>query len=71
MNLAIERELLATPAQLLDRLNLLLLSGSMSSPFRQTWLDYMDENRTNVDRERLLRDVIALIITSAEYAIQR
>jgi len=71
LNLVTERELMATPGQLLDRLNLLLLSGSLSDGFRQSLLDYISENQASVGNERILRDVIALIITSAEYAVQR
>lgn len=71
MNLATERALLATPVQLIDRLDLLLLSGSMSNGLRQALLGYISTNQDEVDSERLLRDVIALVMTSAEYAIQR
>ncbi|MCK5919322.1 MAG: hypothetical protein KAG66_00170, partial [Methylococcales bacterium] len=63
----------ATPQRLMDHLNLLLMSGSMSDNLQQMLLRYMAENQNlaSPDDERVLRDVIFLIITSAEYSVQQ
>jgi uncharacterized protein (DUF1800 family) len=71
LNLDTELALLDKPDQLLDHLDLLLMSGNMSSSFRQILLDYITQNRALLDSERVLRDVLSLIITSTEYSIQR
>lgn len=73
LNLTTERALFATPQRLIDHLNLLLLSGSMSDNLQQMLLRYMagNQNLANPDDERILRDVIFLVITSAEYSVQQ
>ena len=73
LNLTTERALFATPQRLIDHLNLLLMSGSMSDNLQQLLLRYMAENKNlaNPDDERILRDVIFLVITSAEYSVQQ
>ena len=73
LNLTSERALFATPQRLMDHLNLLLMSGSMSDNLQQMLLRYMAENQNlaSPDDERVLRDVIFLIITSAEYSVQQ
>jgi len=71
LNIDTELALLDTPQQLLDHLDLLLMSRSMSSGLRQILLDYISQNRTVIADERIVRDVISVIITSAEYSVQR
>lgn len=71
LNLDAELVLLNTPDQLLNHLDVLLMSGSMSNGFRQLLLDYINQNRTTLANDRIVRDVIILIMTSAEYWIQR
>jgi uncharacterized protein (DUF1800 family) len=71
LNLTYELTLVNTPIQLLDHLDLLLMSGNMSLEFRQILLNYINQNKTEVPSEQLLRDVISLIISSAQYSIQR
>ncbi len=73
LNLTTERALFATPQRLIDHLNLLLMSGSMSDNLQQMLLRYIAEsqNLTNPDEESVLRDVIMLVITSAEYSVQQ
>ena len=66
-----ELQLLDTPEALLEHLDLVLLSGSMSESLRSVLLDYMASNADTVEEERLVRDVIGLVITSPDHAIQR
>ncbi len=55
---------------LLDRLNLLLLSGRMTPGMRQVLLDFINSNGPT-DKDFLARNLIALVMTSAQYAVQR
>lgn len=71
LDLSAELALISTPQQLIDHLDLLLMSSSMSDSFEQLLLDYITQNQSIVANERLVRDVITLIITSAEYSVQR
>lgn len=63
-----------TPAAMVDALNLLLLSGSMSPQFRTQLVDtatkLTDSNAITQSSERL-RLVLWLILNSPEYAIQK
>jgi hypothetical protein len=57
---------------MLDRLNLLLLGGSMDDGLRQVLHDYIATNNgPDVDRDFLARNIIALIFSSSQYAVQR
>ncbi len=71
--LSLDREigLIATPEKLIDHLNLVLMSGAMSTEMRQVLLDYEQRNREALNEEQRVRNLIALIITSPEYAVQR
>ena len=57
---------------MLDRLNLLLLGGTMDDGLRQVLHDYIATNNgPDVDRDFLARNIIALIFSSSQYAVQR
>lgn len=71
LDLSIEDNLFSDPPALIDHLDLLLTSNSMSSELKTLLLDYIEQNTAIAGQDRTLRDVIALIITSADYAIQR
>ena len=64
------------PERLLDSLNLLLLSGSMSPAMRQTLIEHLNsieipqENRSEALTERV-NEAIFLIVTSPEFSTQR
>jgi uncharacterized protein (DUF1800 family) len=72
LNLTTEVALINDPAKLIDHLDLLLTSGSMSDGLRQILLNYINTNRSKIsDDNKLVQDLIILISTSAEYSIQR
>ena len=72
LDLADELALVEEPEKLIGHLDLLLTTGSMSSELRQILLSYFNSNRLeNNGDEQLIRNLIALIISSAEYSIQR
>ncbi|HID45730.1 MAG TPA: DUF1800 family protein, partial [Chromatiaceae bacterium] len=56
--------------QLLERLNVLLMAGSMSSEMRQLLLVYVNDH-SSTPPETLVRNLISLVVVSAEYAVQR
>jgi len=67
-----EIELAANPQRLLDRLNLLLLSGQMSSGLRNILIDHMATLSADPDgRSQRVRDCITLIMASPEYLVQK
>jgi len=67
-----EIELAANPQRLLDRLNLLLLSGQMSSGLRNILIDHMATLSADPDgRSQRVRDGITLIMASPEYLVQK
>ncbi len=55
---------------LLDRLNILLLAGRMTPGMRRVLLDFINSNGAT-DKDFLARNLIALVMTSAQYAVQR
>jgi len=72
LDLTLEAQLLqSSSAELIDHLDLLLTTGTLTPDSKQILTEYIDSNRERVDGDRLLRDVIGLIVTSTEYAIQR
>jgi len=72
LNLTLEAQLLESSAtELIDHLDLLLTAGTLTADSRKILTDYIDSNRERVEADRLLRDVIGLVVTSTEYAIQR
>ena len=72
MNLAAERELLADrPAALLERLDLLLLSGSMSTGLRDILSAHLEAIPLGGDgRAERVKDAITLIMASPDYQVQ-
>ncbi len=56
--------------QLLERLNVLLMAGSMSGEMKQLLLDYLNNHSSTVP-DTLVRNLISLVVTSSEYAVQR
>lgn len=67
-----ETALAARPQQLLDRLNLLLLSGQMSSGLRTILLNHMATlDGDEAGRSQRVRDCITLIMASPEYLVQK
>jgi hypothetical protein len=57
---------------MLDRLNLLLLGGTMDDGLRQILRGYITRNNTaGANRDFLARNIIALILSSSQYAVQR
>jgi len=74
LHLARQTALARNPERLLDHLNLVLLSGSMTSEFRKLLLEYLDESPlddSEQGRLAMARDAISLIINSPDYLIQK
>lgn len=71
LNLNIERRLLSDPQALLLHLDRILLAGRMTDGMRQILNQYISENKGTIDDDRILRDVIGLVVTSTEFAVQR
>ncbi len=72
LDLRLEAQLLeSSAAELIDHLDLLLTAGTLTDDSRRILTEYIDSNRESIDADRLLRDVIGLVVTSTEYAIQR
>jgi len=70
LDLTYEKNLLATQGEtaLLDHLNLVLLSGHMSDALKNDLIIYTENKKTVPD---IIEQLIALIVLSAEYAIER
>jgi len=60
-----------SPAALIDHLDRLLTAGRLTANSRQVLTDYIETNTDRLEPDRLLRNVIGLVVTSTEYAIQR
>lgn len=74
LNLSAELALVNQPASLVDRLNLLLTQGAMSTALRQTLLNRLaDPVYPNTAEGRLakVRDAISLVINAPEYLVQK
>jgi len=74
LNLARQTALARSPERLLDHLNLVLLSNSMTAEFRRLLLSYLAETPLDDSEQGRLgkaRDVISLIINSPDYLIQK
>lgn len=63
-------ELSANAIKLVDYLDLVLMAETMSDGMRNTLVDYINSS-TSLTPEQLTRDVIHLVLTSAEFAVQR
>ena len=71
LNLQREIQLLDNPAALINHLDRILTAGRLTSASRQTLTEYLEGNRGEIDDDQLIRDVVGLVATSTEYAIQR
>lgn len=71
LNLNAERAMFSEPEALLTHLDRLLMAGRLSPEVRQVLVDYVSDNQGTIDDERVLRDVIGLLLTSPEFAVQR
>ena len=74
LDLAPEEALADRPEALIDRYNLLFMSGQMPNDMRQLLIDHVSAigSQYNDDwRRDRVRDALALILTSAQYAVQR
>ena len=71
LDLTVETAMFSDPPELIDHLDLLLTSGMMSDDMKALLLDYIEQNSDIAGSDRTLRDILALIMTSAEFAIQR
>ncbi|WP_457668255.1 DUF1800 domain-containing protein [Thiolapillus sp.] len=58
------------PDLLLDRLDLVLMAGSMTAEMRQLLLAYINDHGSTPP-DTLARNLISLVVTSSEYAVQR
>lgn len=70
LDLSYEQNLLDTQGAeaFIEHLNLILMSGQMSSSLKNKLIDYADNKKTAND---IVGQIIALIVLSAEYAIER
>ncbi len=72
LDLGQEEQLLESSAEeLIDHLDLLLTARTLTADSRKILTEYIDSNKGRVDSGLLLREVIGLVVTSTEYAIQR
>jgi len=72
LNLTTELAMIENPEEIIEYLDILLTSGNMSSGLKNILLNYLSSNRTDTNNdEKIIRDIIALIISSAEYSIQQ
>lgn len=72
LDITAETTLASNPNALLDRLDLLLLSGQMSSGLREILLEHMSTlNNDENGRSQQVRDCISLIMASPEYLVQK
>lgn len=68
-----EKTLAATPQQLLDRINLLLMAGQMSDAMYTEILGYlnMQPSGSGFEQEMMVYDAINLVAASPQFAVQR
>ena len=73
VNIARDIPLAADAAALVDRYDLLFLSGRMSPSMRQTVLSYLQgvPGNTVAGRRRRVQDALYLIVNSPEYVVQK
>jgi len=72
LDLRTEAQLLAdSPASLIDHLDRILTADRLTDDSRQILADYIETNKDRLEADRLLRNVIGLVVTSTEFAIQR
>ncbi len=66
-----EKQLANDPSALVERLNLLLLHGTISTQLRATIIDFITEFQPYSSAEMRVYDALVLVMASPEYAIQR
>lgn len=73
MNFTYEKTLAETPQEILDRINLLLLAGHMSTPMYDEILSYLQAQDAGQDwlKQLMVYDAMYLVTASAEFAIQQ
>lgn len=59
------------PAALIERYNLLLMSGSMSPAMKKVLLRYLDKRKSRYDAKKLVARLLFLIMGSSQQAVQR
>ncbi len=59
------------PALLIEELNLILLGGTMSHELRTVLREYVNDAPADEEANETLRDILYLLVSSAEYALQR
>ncbi len=63
--------MLSDPAALIERYNLLLMSGSMSPAMKAVLLRYVDKRKSRYDAKKLVARLLFLIMGSSQQAVQR
>lgn len=71
LDLSSEAALASNPAQLVDRLNLVLMANGMSAAMRTVLINTMNDPDFPTDPRERAAAVIRLIVTSPEYLVQR
>ena len=73
LDVSVEKNLLDAGQynELLERLNILLMAGRMAPEMKQILLQFIQQNSNTTEHDFLTRNVIALVMTSAQYAVQR
>lgn len=72
LGLSVEEDLLQKKNYdaLLNRLDLILLGGNMSDKTKSTLKKFLQDNQT-IESQKLAHYLVALVMTSADYAVQR
>ena len=71
LDLSIEKALADRPVELVDRLNLLLMAGQMSSTMQQIVTAHVEATPLWDDGRQRVEEALFLIVTSPEFAVQR
>ncbi len=58
-------------ADLIERMNLLFLAGKMTTGMKTLLLTYLQTNIAGTEKDFLARNILALVLISPEYAVQR
>lgn len=57
--------------ELIERMDLLFLAGRMTAGMKTLLLTYLQTNIAETEKDFLARNIVALVLISAEYAVQR
>ena len=57
--------------ELIERMNLLFLAGKMTTGMKTLLLTYLQTNIAGTEKDFLARNILALVLISPEYAVQR